>query len=242
MIGVLRTTARVLFFRASRAELLALDHRHLAFGLACTWLVGIGRYWDDPRAHLIQHLGLGSVIYVFALSLFLWLLLWPLAPNDWSWRRLLVFVTLVAPPAALYAIPVERFVSLDAACVLNGWFLAIVAAWRVALLFRFLRLVAGFQAGRLVVAGLLPLTVIVFGLTALNLQHVAFDLMGGFRDPSPDAGAYHVLCTLSIIGSLALIPLLIAYLWLIVLAQRERQRLHLAGSLTSARRARRPRP
>src|SRR3712207_7552248 len=45
----------------------------LAFGLACTWLVGVGRYWDNPRASLLQHLGVGSVVYVFALALLLWL-------------------------------------------------------------------------------------------------------------------------------------------------------------------------
>ena len=52
----LRTMARVLFFRASREELLDLDRRHLALGLLATWLVGIGRYWDSPRARLYQRL------------------------------------------------------------------------------------------------------------------------------------------------------------------------------------------
>jgi hypothetical protein len=223
VIDVLRTTARVLCFRASREELLALDRRHLAFGLACTWLVGIGRYWDDPRAHLVQHLGLGSVIYVFALSLFLWLLLWPLAPKDWSWRRLLTFVTLVSPPAALYAIPVERFMSLDAARGLNGLFLAVVAAWRVALLFWFLWHVAAFRAG-LVVAGLLPLTVVVNALFYLNLEHVTFDLMGGFRDPSPNDAAYHLLFVICLLSRIAMVPLVIGYVGMIVAALRERLR------------------
>ncbi|MFT7626096.1 MAG: hypothetical protein ACI9WU_005289 [Myxococcota bacterium] len=100
---------RVLFFRATREELLTLDSRHLAFGLAATWMVGIGRYWDHPNAELGQYLGLGSVIYVFALSALLWCFLRPMRLPDFTYRHLLTYVTLTSPPAILYAIPVERF-------------------------------------------------------------------------------------------------------------------------------------
>jgi len=48
-----------------------LGGMHLMFGLLCAWLAGMGRYWDDPGAHLLQRLGVGSVIYVFALSFLL---------------------------------------------------------------------------------------------------------------------------------------------------------------------------
>ena len=58
MSAVLRTAARFLTFRATREELLAVDGRHLAFGLAFTWLAGMGRYWDHPSAHLAQSTGL----------------------------------------------------------------------------------------------------------------------------------------------------------------------------------------
>ena len=69
MRDLLTTQLRVLTFRISREELLKLNRRHLAWGLAWTWIVGIGRWWDDPGARLLQHLGLGSVIYIFVLSL-----------------------------------------------------------------------------------------------------------------------------------------------------------------------------
>jgi hypothetical protein len=49
------------------------------------------------------------------------------------YERVLTFVTLTAPPALLYAIPVERFMALQDAQITNFWFLAIVALWRVAL-------------------------------------------------------------------------------------------------------------
>lgn len=38
-----RVALRVLCFEATREELLSLDRRHLALGLAATWLVGMGR-------------------------------------------------------------------------------------------------------------------------------------------------------------------------------------------------------
>jgi|GEM_PF-4987218 len=50
-----------------------------------------------------------------------------------AWPAYLAFVTLTAPPALLYAIPVERFMTPSAASVTNAWFLAVVAAWRVGL-------------------------------------------------------------------------------------------------------------
>lgn len=155
-------------FRAGRDELVALDNRHLAFGLVCTWLVGIGRWWDDPGANLLQHLGLGSIIYVFVLTAFLWLFIRPLGPKDFGYLRFLTFVTLTAPPAILYALPVERWMDLESARIVNAWFLGFVALWRVALLFVYLRRVSQLKWFRLTIAMLLPLCGIVTALTLLN--------------------------------------------------------------------------
>src|SRR5262245_8637083 len=119
-VGALKVAARLIFFRASQRELIELNHRHLTIGLVCTWLVGMGRYWDNPRVGLLQHLGVGSVVYVFVLSLFLWLIIWPLRPRHWSWFRMLAFVTLVSPPAVLYAIPVQMVFSLETANGINA--------------------------------------------------------------------------------------------------------------------------
>src|SRR6266576_1888990 len=100
-----------------------LGWRHFAAGLFCTWLVGMGRYWDNPRVGLLQHLGVGSIVYGFILSLFLWLMIWPLRPRNWSYFRVFTFVTLVSPPAILYAIPVQMFYPLDTANSINALFL-----------------------------------------------------------------------------------------------------------------------
>lgn len=233
-LPLLRTALRVLTCRVSRDELLRLDRRHLAFGLVATWLVGMGRYWDDPGAHLLQHLGLGSVIYVFAIALFLWLLIWPLGPADWSYPRLLTFVTLVSPPAALYAIPVERFLNLATARSVNVWFLAVVATWRVALLFFYLLRSAQLRWYQVIVAALLPLTVIVTSLTMLNLERAVFDIMSGMGAGTASDGAYEVLFVLTLLSSMAFVPLLLGYLVLVVLAQLRRRARAVDGSARPA--------
>ncbi|MCZ7678969.1 MAG: hypothetical protein M5U28_09535 [Sandaracinaceae bacterium] len=112
---VLRVALRVLTLQVTREELLGLDRRHLTLGLGVTWLVGIGRWWDDPGANLLQHLGLGSLAYVVALSLLLFGVLRPVAGADVTLSRVLTFVTLTAAPGLLYAIPVERFTALEVA-------------------------------------------------------------------------------------------------------------------------------
>jgi hypothetical protein len=217
---MLHSVARFLTFRASREELLAVDKRHLIFGLLATWIVGIGRYWDDPGASLLQHLGLGSLIYVVVLSAILWLVVRPLGATDFSYRRVLTLVCLTSPPAILYAIPVERFMSLDAATSANVWFLAVVALWRVALLVLILRRVAALTPFAVAVASLLPLTAIVTSLTFLNLERVLVDVMAGLREAHPGSAAYSVVLVLTFLSWLVVGPAILAWLVLVFRAQR----------------------
>jgi hypothetical protein len=178
----LRAIWRLLTFRLSADEFEALGRSHLVVALIWTWLVGMGRWWDDPGTHLAQHLGLGSLIYVFVLSALIWLVVLPLRPRLWSYARTLTFVAMTSPPAILYAIPVERIYALDTASFLNLWFLAAVAAWRVALLVRFLVTVPRVGALKGIVAAFLPLVAIVSTLFALNLHRVVFELMGSIEE------------------------------------------------------------
>ncbi len=92
----------------------------------------------------------------------------------------------------------------------NAWFLGIVATWRVLLLWFFIRRVA--QLGRLdtLVACLLPLTLIVVALTALNLEHVVFNIMAG-NTPEQQSGndwAYGILYLITFL-SMVLSPILV---------------------------------
>ena len=197
----------------------------LAFGLFFTWIAGIGRYWDNPRAYLWQHLGLGSVAYVFVLAFVIWGLLAPLRPKNWSYKNVLLFVTLTAPPAILYAIPVEKFMPLESARTINVWFLAVVASWRVALFAVFLRRAAGLSPWMVIVATLLPLVIIVVALSMLNLEHVVFSIMSGIReeDRTANDNAYGIVVLLSVFSVLASPVLLGAYLIAIVRARRAAQ-------------------
>ena len=183
------------------------------FGLGCTWLCGVGRYWDNPKADLWQYLGLGSVAYIFILAFVLWLLILPLRPSRWSYRNVLLFVSLTSPPALLYAIPVEQFLTLKSAQLANVWFLAVVAIWRVALLIRYLKDVAGLSGAHVFVAALLPLTLIVSLLASLNLEHVVFKLMAGLEEheKSQNDSAYLILLLITYVSVLASPVLLSMY-------------------------------
>lgn len=189
----------------------------MAFGIGFAWLCGVGRYWDNPKADLWQYLGLGSVVYIFVLALILWLVILPLKPRNWGYKNVLLFVSLTSPPAILYAMPVERFMSLESAQLANVWFLAIVAIWRVALLFKYLKNVAGLSGLCSLVATLLPLTLIVAMLTALNLEHVVFRIMAGLEEHEKSANdsAYLILILITYFSVIASPVLLSFYGWFI---------------------------
>lgn len=193
----------------------------LVFGLTFTWLAGVGRYWDNPRAHVWQYLGLGSLAYVVVLALIIWALVAPLRPRNWSYRNVLLFITLTAPPAMLYAIPVERFLTSGDAVVANIAFLATVASWRVVLYALFLKRIAGLPLVSVIVCTLLPLTIIVVTLTALNLEHVVFKIMGGLRPDEQTAndGAYSVVVLLSLLSVMLAPVVLLAYAVLVYRAR-----------------------
>jgi hypothetical protein len=233
MIGTLiRDEIRLLTFRRPSAAIHQEWKAYLGFGLLFAWLAGIGRYWDNPKAHLWQYLGLGSVIYVFVLALIIWLLVWPLRPRNWSYRNVLTFVSLTSPPALLYAIPVERFLTLEQAQSANASFLAAVALWRVALYAVFLRRAGGLSILYTAVATLLPLVLIIFTLAVLNLEHVVFELMSGIRpeDRSPNDSAYGVVFLLAYLSLLTAPFIGVAYLGMAFISFMEKRRERRAAS------------
>jgi len=183
----------------------------------------MGRWWDDVGASVLQHLGVGSIIYIFILSLVLWFEVFLLRPKNWSYIHVLTFVSMTSLPAILYGIPVEKFLSLEAAQFVNLIFLIIVATWRVALLAYYLRVHARLSAFAVAVMTLLPLTAIVTVLTILNLERAAFVSMGGFRGtPTSHDSAYDFLAALTAVSILLFIPLVISYIVLVVLSAGKR--------------------
>ncbi|MBL7739220.1 MAG: hypothetical protein JNK14_08365 [Chitinophagaceae bacterium] len=210
-MSIVQTIIRLLSFKITREEILQFNKGHLVAGLIGTWIVGMGRYWDDKKASLLQHLGLGSVIYIFILAGFIWIILKPFLIDKWSYFTVLVFISLTSFPAIFYAIPVERFFSTRVANTMNVWFLAIVAAWRLGLLYHFLKHFTGLSAGNILTVTLMPICLIISVLTLLNLHQVVFEVMGGIRNPSPHDSSYMVLMILTGLSAILTPILLIAY-------------------------------
>ena len=191
--------------------MLHFQRKHFVAGLIGTWLAGIGRYWDDPGASWLQHAGFGSVIYIFLLALFIWVIVLPFRVPNWSYFHVLTFVSLTSFPAIFYAIPVEKYTSIGTANAINAWFLAVVAAWRLALFCFFLSRFTRLSPGNIFTVTLLPVCLIITTLTILNLHRVVFDIMGGRRDPNPHDTSYGILMILTVISAVLVIPLLINY-------------------------------
>lgn len=213
IIKILENEWRFLTFRKPSRHIREHPGAYLAFGFAVTWLVGVGRYWDNPRAEVWQYLGLGSIAYVFILALIIWGMMMPLRPKNWSYRNVLLFVTLTAPPAVLYAIPVERFMTMEEAVVANMWFLAVVALWRVALYFRFLLRTTDLNVYSVIIGTLAPILVIIVLLAMLNLEHVAFRFMSGIppEEQTANDAAYMIVVGLSWLSFLLLPVVAVGY-------------------------------
>lgn len=218
--ALFRDTLDLLVFKLPAERVSALGWGHLYLGLMGTWIAGIGRYWDHPKAEVVQMLGLGSLGYVFVMSALLWCVFRPVAGCKASYWGLVTFVALTSFPAWLYAIPVERFMSIGAAIRLNVLFLAVVASWRLALLFRHARLAYGLGWGAVFVCCLLPVMAIIVLLATLNLEHAVFEIMGGFREPTSGDGAYLVMLLLSFVSTCLFPVLLLVWLWLVVRVRR----------------------
>lgn len=197
-----RLWLRLLTFRATAEDYENLDHRHLIAGLIVCWIVGAGRYWDDPRATLLQHTGVGSVVYVFVLAAVLWIIAKPTAPERFSYAGILTFITLTAPPAALYAIPVEKWMTLEEANAWNLNFLGIVALWRVVLWGHYVRRHGWLGGGQVFAVVTMPLAIIFLTLVSMNLHHVVLDVMGGIRnaDKSSQDSAFQTLMVFSFLS------------------------------------------
>lgn len=205
------TILRLLLLKITREEMLRFNWKHFVIGLTGTWIVGMGRYWDDKGASTLQHWGLGSVIYIFVLALFIWVIVLPFLVEKWNYFTVLTFISLTSFPAIFYAIPVERFFSMSVANNMNVWFLAIVAVWRLSMLYHFLKSFTGLSNGNIITITLMPICLIITTLTVLNLHRVVFNIMGGIRNPTPHDGAYTVLLVLTVVSAILVLPLLMAY-------------------------------
>ncbi len=206
---------RTLTLRQSYEDIMRFDKKTLYYGILGTWIAGIGRYWDNPKVEFLQKLGVGSVIYIFIMAALLYLVILPFRVKNWSYIKVLTFVSLTSFPAIIYAIPVEKWTNMESAIALNKNFLLVVALWRVLMLFRFFKVSTRLADTEVITAMLLPICGIIVTLTLLNLEKAVFEIMGGFRDTTPNDGAYAVLNVLTFFSMLLSPILLCFYLWAI---------------------------
>jgi len=80
----------------------------------------------------------------------------------------------------------------------------------------FLKRAAGLSVLKIIVGTLLPITLIITALSALNLEHVAFNIMAGIEptDVSGNDDAYAIVFLLSIFSVLGFPVIFLVYLWL----------------------------
>lgn len=185
---------------------------YLLVGFAITWIVGFGRYWDNPSAPFLLRSGVTSIFYTLTLSAFIWLLVLGLKPERWSYRNVLLMVTMTALPGIIYAIPVEMMLDANTAGAVNMILLAIVAAWRMALYFIFLKRVARLPTVPLLIGWLLPPALIVAVLGYFGMIYVISAGMGGVRDADPNLVAMETLAVIGLISWLCLPLLVPAYI------------------------------
>lgn len=172
---------RILTLTANRKELLSLDTDVLWWGLLMVWFAGLGRYWDNPMESEFLRTGFPSLIYIWVLGAFLWMFIFLLRPANWSYLRLVTFISMTAVPAFLYAIPFERMYGFEQAAEYNAIALVVVATWRVLMLGNYLLRTTNLNILCVLSALLLPLMTIVFGLMATQRLEQTIGMMGGIR-------------------------------------------------------------
>lgn len=214
VIIALQDFARFAFFRPLKGDPAKHWRTYLAVGAGLTWVVGFGRYWDDENASLLLRSGTTSLLYTIVLSGFIWLSVLGLKPDRWSYRNVLLMVTMTALPGLIYAIPIEVFMDLQSAGTTNMVFLATVAAWRMALYYAFLKRVSKLPYHPLIVAWLLPPSIIVAALGVYGALYAISAGMGGVRgDVDPNLASMEAIALVGVASWLCLPILVPAYVY-----------------------------
>lgn len=176
-----RDLGHFLTFRGTPEMFDRIGLEHAILGFATTWMVGIARNWDYPDAPLFATMGLGSLAYIFVLSFVLFLLAWPISYEKRNYWHVLTCVSMTAAPGLVYGIPVEMFLSAEAAQDVNVTFLAIVATWRVALAAHYLSRACLNSITAVAAILMLPISLIVIALVATGRAGYVFEIMGGLN-------------------------------------------------------------
>lgn len=220
----IRTLFRVLGFRATPGEIKENAIAILTVGFLVTWVVGIGRWWDDPRDLLpFVRWGVGSVFYTIALSLVLWVLGLPLSKERLRYQHVLAFVTCTSLPGLVYAIPMEIWADQRTASSYNLYALLFVSIYRVSLLLWFFLKIQELTVRQAIVATFLPISMIALSLTSLGHGARIMDIMGGFRDRMSKTAMEEVVGLIGCLSYMLGPILLLVYLAMVIQASVERR-------------------
>ncbi len=131
-----------------------------------------------------------------------------------GFRQFLALFWMTAPMAWLYAIPYERFLSLDNAIYLNVWTLGLVSVWRVVLIARVLSV---FTRRSLIGVSILVLTFawLTMGITVMVIPLPIIQFMGGIRMDAGErllAELSFFIVALGIFAMIVLLPAMAAVL------------------------------
>lgn len=183
------TTLIAYLFGSRRAILqIAACRQAVWLGLLFVLSAGLAREYDGhDLLHEPWHL-LVPVVASTATSFLLYCLVIAVAHRRGGiqgfylgyYRSFLGLYWMTAPLAWMYAVPVERFLSPAAATEANLWLLAVVAAWRVALMTRVVSVL--FPSRAISAFFLVMLFADTVALAIISLTPLpVFDVMGGIR-------------------------------------------------------------
>ncbi|OWK37787.1 hypothetical protein [Fimbriiglobus ruber] len=205
----MRVRTLFLFLTGDRQAILdlAADRRAVWVGLLFVLSAGFAREYDGQDLlrepwHLLVPVGASlaaaSVLFLVACGR---LLFRPKKrpPLLTAYRSFLTLFWMTAPLAWLYAIPYERFLSPGSATSANLWTLALVAAWRVALMVR----VVSVLTGRKTVSALVLVMTVAdaAALTAVFLMPwPVLSGMGGVRQTESESAVSGATMTVACYG------------------------------------------
>jgi hypothetical protein len=172
---------RFLTFRSKEEDLYGTRWSLLILAVLGTWIAGIGRWVTDPDASLIQRTGIGSVAYILLLSMALYVVLWFVSTKKTRFFDVLAMVGMTAPPALVYAIPVERWFVAEVSAGLHGAALAFVSIYRVSLLIFFVVRCQRYNVPGAMFGILFLLSSIIVYLFTSGKTGITFTGMGGIE-------------------------------------------------------------
>ncbi len=202
-----RTLLRYLIGDREAILQIAADRRAVWVGLLFVLSAGFAREYDGEDLlhapwHVVIPLGASLLSSFLLFSIAYGALRLKRAPGPpffSAYRSFLGLFWLTAPLAWLYAVPYERFLSPADAVRANLWTLALVSAWRVALMVRVVSVLMGYHA----LTALCVVMLFADALALAALQSVplpVINVMGGVRVSESEAVLRNTALMVRVLG------------------------------------------